>query len=261
MLHCVDNLPTAAIILALVGGFSLAGQICLWINMRWLRPLRFHDATELGEIFSDAIGTIFALLFALITVAVWQNYDRLDKTVSNEANTLHNIYCNLAVYPPAVRDPARRILKQYVHQVAEVEWPMLKDGRQDPVAHRVITAFDTLINAYQPATIGELPRHTEMLHLVDACREMRHDRLQGATTCLDQPMWLGLFTCAGLFLGYATFFAARNSRAHRVMVGFLGAAVGMVFYMLLIYNYPFAGPAGISPQPFRDLVQRYWVID
>ncbi len=110
--------PTAAIILALVGGFSLAGQICLWINMRWLRPLRFHDATELGEIFLDAIGTIFALLFALITVAVWQNYDRLDKTVSNEANTLHNIYCNLAVYPPAVRDPARRILSS-----TSTRWP------------------------------------------------------------------------------------------------------------------------------------------
>lgn len=162
----LEVIPSAYLALLFVSGFSLVSVGCLWLVQKWLHKLHFHESLEMGEIFSDAIGVLFALLFALVTVAVWQNHDRLDTTVSYEANGLHNLYRDLEQYPPELRLPCQAMLRAYVQQVITVEWPLLKEGKQDPVAHQFITDINKKLLAYRPASLGELPLHGETLKVI-----------------------------------------------------------------------------------------------
>jgi len=261
VLGLLENISPLSIALIFVVGFSLVALASQWLAQRFMPGFHFAGATDLGEIFSDAIGGMFALLFALVTVAVWQNHDRMATTVSNEANVLHNVYRNLEPYPPEVRDPCRAKLKDYVNRVVAVEWPLVEQGLQDPGAHRLITDVNKLLLAYSPATLGELPRHGETLGLVTQYRGLRHDRIRGGLPYLDRTMWTALVLGAGIYIVYSSFFRVENRRAYTVMMATLGAALGLVFYMLVLYNFVFDGPGGIRPDPFRELTEKYWLID
>jgi hypothetical protein len=154
----------------------------------WLAFAR--ETTDFGQIFGGAIGTMFALVFAMVTVAVWQNYDRVQNGVGDEANCIHNIFRYLESYPPEVRGGARTLLQAYLKEVIEVEWPLMKEGRRDPVAHRLITDLNARITSYRPTA--------------------------------------------------------------------LGASLGIIFFIMLAYNHPFAGPAAITSEPFKYLLENHW---
>ncbi len=261
MIALFGRLPAPVFALVMVTIFVGVGLALLALVQRTLKALHFEDATEFGEIFSDAIGVIFALIFAFVTIAVWQNYDRISDSVSKEANTLHNIYRGLESYPAEIRNPGREMLKAYVHQVVEQEWSLLSKAQQDPAAHRTITDFARLVNGYRPANLGELPLHSQMLQLVAQYRGLRHDRIKGGEPNLDTPMWTALGVGSLIFLVYSCMYRMPALRHHVFMVASLGASLGLVFFLLLVYNFPFSGPGAIGPDPFKRLVEDYWVID
>jgi hypothetical protein len=257
----LDSLSPIVLACLFVGGGALASVSCLWAVQKMIPWIQYQDSTDIGEIFADAIGGIFALLFALVTVAVWQNHDRLDATVSSEANTLHSIYRNLDSYPAALRTPSAALLKDYASRVAKVEWGLMKNGEQDPVSHEMITQFNKTLFAYRPASMGELPLHSQTLELITRYRGLRHDRLEGSEPYLDATMWCALVLGAGIYVVYSCLFRSENKAAYRSMVASLGAALGLVFYMLVIYNHAFVGPGRVTPKAFQDLGDRYWVLE
>jgi hypothetical protein len=261
MIFLLTTLSPIALAALFVGGGALVALLCLWGVQRAIPWIHYQDSTDLGEIFMDAIGGIFALLFALVTVAVWQNHDRLDITVSSEANTLHSIYRNLDSYPEKLRSPCEALIKGYANRVATVEWESMKKGEQDTLSHQMITQFNKTMFAYRPASIGEVPLHSQTLDLIARYRGLRHDRLEGSEPYLDSIMWCALVLGAGIYLGYACFFRAENKKAHQAMIASLGAALGLVFYMLVTYNHAFVGPGSVSPKAFQDLNDKYWVLE
>jgi hypothetical protein len=136
--------------------------------------------------------------------------------------------------------------------VATVEWKVMKDGKEDPVSRKLFTRFNRAILAFKP-TPDEVPMHTEMMRLVSNLRALRSDRLDASEPFLDFSMCLSLIVSAATYVLYSCFYHTENQRAYRVMIGFLGVALGLVFYMLLNYNEVFNGSILVSPRPFQEL--------
>ena len=105
-----------------------------------------------------------------------------------------------------------------------------------------------------------MPLHTQTLELIASYRTLRHDRLRGAEPYLSQNMWTALILGAAFYMVYSSFYQPRNPRAHRIMMASLGAALGLVFYIMVVYNYNYTGPEAISPKPLQDLEEKYWHI-
>jgi len=146
----------------ILGTFIALATGSVLVVSRWFPRLQMDpDSSDLGQMFAGAIGTMFALVFALVTIAVWGNYDRVSNGVGDEANCIHNIYRSLESYPPELRDPVQGLMRTYLKQVVQVEWPMMKEGREDPEARRLITEVNARISAYRPVALGELPLHQE----------------------------------------------------------------------------------------------------
>ena len=260
MLHCLHFFSPCALALLILLVSILFSLGCLRFVQRFFPGCTFEDCMDLGEIISDAIGGLFALLFALVVVAAWQNHDRLDTVVTSEADTLNSIYRNIESYPPELSRPGAAMLRKYVHRVVEVEWKLQEQGQQDPAAQALYLSFNRMLCAYQPSP-AEAPRHSQTLKLIDSYRSLRHDRLRGGGGFLDSGMWLALFLAAGIVILYSCFFVRRNKKAYDVMITALGAAVGLIFYLLLLNNYAFGGPGGIGSEAFQDLIGKYWLID
>ena len=112
MLNLANRLgafPSAFLVLVL---FIAASVLCAALVRRFAPWLLFErESAGSGQVVGPAIGTMFALVFAMVTVAVWQNYDRVSNAVEEEAHCLHNIYRSMESYPPEVREPFKLLLE------------------------------------------------------------------------------------------------------------------------------------------------------
>lgn len=253
-------LPTALAeaggLLVVSASLSMGGA---WLVRRHLAGARFQRTiTDFGQIFGGAVGTIFALVFALVTVAVWQNYDRVANGVGEEANTVHNLFRYLESYPPPFREAQQDLLRAYVREVVDGEWKAQRTGVPDLDAQRIITEFNARMTQYRPATLGELPLHSEVLVQVSRLRALRHDRERAVGAYLDLPMWVSLLAGAALLVAFCSLWEIERLREHLMLVGALGASMGIVFFLMIAYNHPFRGPAAITAGPFEALLQNHW---
>jgi len=217
-----------------------------------------RESTDYGLLVGGPMATVFSLVFALVAIAIWQNYDRVRNQVSEEAGCIHNIYRCLEPYPPTVRDPARDLMRQYVQRVITHEWPLLGEGMEDPEAHRLITEINSRLVAYRPRSLGDLPLHQEVLAQVSRYRELRHGRLEASIPAVDATMWISLGVGTLILLGYCCLWGLEGDRRNLFLAATLGASLGIVFFILLAYNHPFAGPAAVDPGPFQTLLDNNW---
>jgi len=259
MMHIFNRMSALPMALLFLGGFALFASIAVLVVQKWLPWLHLdHAFTEYGQIFGGAIGTMFALVYALVTIAVWQNYDRVNAGVAEEAKSLHNIYSYLEAYPLAVRDPVRRQLRAYLQEVIQVEWPSLAEGRQDPVAGRLIGAIEWRLATYKPASLGELALHQEVLAQLSLCRGQRYDRIQAGSAYLDLSMWVSLWIGSVILLVFCSAWRMPSRRQHLFLTGALGGSLGIIFFLMLAYNHPFVGPGAIGPGPLQHLMENHW---
>jgi hypothetical protein len=239
--------------------FVAVSVATLLVVRRWFPWLMIEEPCEnVGTIFGTAIGTTFALVFALVTIAVWQNYDRVANAVGEEASTIHNIYRYLDAYPPDLRNPTQQLMRAYLKRMIDQEWPQLVKGLEDPETHRLITDINARLVAYRPTGPGDMPLHSEMLAQISSYRSLRHGRLQSSKAYVDASMWICLILGSLTLMVFCSIFRSGDRRQMLIMTVTLGCSLGVVFFLLMAYNHPFAGPEAITAAPFQALLDNNW---
>ena len=172
MIEFFSHFSTYGVAAMMVLLFVVLSLISLRIVRRFCKPMLFTGHTEFGEIFSSAIGVVFALILAFVAVAVWQNYEKVDDDVFREANFLHNIYRNLEAYPEPVRTQAKNLIHEYVQVVINDEWPKLAQASQDVNAHQTRNRpeGEREPNSRKGNTRPTAPRDSRLPHLMGRSR-------------------------------------------------------------------------------------------
>ena len=237
MIEFFSHFSTFAVAAMMVSLFVALSLVSLHIVRRFCKPFLFTEHTEFGDIFSSAIGVVFALILAFVAVAVWQNYDKMDDGVFREANSLHNIYRNMEAYPEPLRTQAKILIRQYVQDVIKDEWPKLAQARQDVNAHQLLNRIKALILTFNPHNNGEMALHQETLRQLSEYSGLRHNRIIGGRHNLRPPIWLTLIGGTILYLLFLCFLDIPDERHHAVMIGSLAAFLGLVYFLLVTYNF------------------------
>jgi hypothetical protein len=205
MFQLYTHLTEASLALLVIAVSVALSAVSLWLFDRIMPRLRLQEGSDqLGQIYGGAIGTIFALIFALVTIAVWQNYDNLEAGVGQEANILNNLHRNLEELPAARREPALAKLTAYVDRVVTVEWPLMASGRPDPGAAGLLAELDAMLRRHPAARLDEFPAQQERLQLLDQNWNLHRNRIQADTSCLDPAMWLTLWIGSGFLLFFCS---------------------------------------------------------
>jgi len=246
--------PFSAAALVVLGSVAVSVAV-RYVLHRWCPRLLLEGANAgFGQIIGTAIGTMFTLVFALVTIAIWENYDRVANAVGDEANSIHNIDRYLDAYPAALREPTQKLIQSYLRRMIAVEWPLLRTGAEDPEARRMILEINARMVAHRPATLAEIPLHQELLAQVSAYRALRHARLQAGKPYVDTSMWIALAVGSLTLMIYCGAWQVPDRRQHLIMIAALGTSLGLVCFLLLAYDHPFSGPEAISPAPFQALL-------
>jgi len=257
MTSLILSFPTLVILLLVMGGFIVISLAMLFVLQKYCRSFLFTDHTDFAEIFSDALGIVFGLILAFVTITVWQGYSNIGSAVTKEADALSPIYKLLDAYPPEMGQEGRVILRKYVKEVIDGDWAAMTKVQFNSASYHLLNEFHRLLITYDAPGNRQLVAQQEELRLLGEYRTLRLNRLANINSSLDTTMYLTMTLGAFFFLFYQCLYSMKSLRIHAVMISVLAGSLGLIFFLILVYSNPFFGPSAIQPDEFKKLLDMW----
>ena len=247
--------------IAFVGGavaFAVAGALVS-------RTLIRHHVAEghndvLVPIFLTA-GVIYAVLLGFMVVAMWEAYDGAHANTAEEASLLVPLYRQTEVIAPEKGVAMRGLIRTYAEDAIK-GWPKFQTTGQGSPEARV--TVDSMLKLYATLTPATKVRELAATQFLDTLSQMlldRNKRLLQASESLSWVMWLAAVGGGMVTVGMSFVLYMDKPRPQAVMTSVLAALIGVLLFIMAVFNHPFQGPLAITPEPFESSIKLFDQID
>ena len=137
---------------------------------------------------------IYAVLIALVVIAVWEKYDAASETVEQEANALAEIAWLGNRLPEPEGSRIQELCRSYAEEVVDKEWPLMEQGQAPlmtqtqgtPAGWTLIDEIRASLQDFQPQTPADEQLYAEGLDQVQRLADARRMRLVAARRASPQ---------------------------------------------------------------------------
>src|ERR687898_3355798 len=112
-----------------VCGACLAAVIGLAIVQRLVPATIRKEHNDVAGFIYAVLGVIYAVLLALVVIAVWEDFGRARETVEQEANATAEIFWLAHRLPEPEGVRLQELTRSYAEEVVEREWPLMREGQ------------------------------------------------------------------------------------------------------------------------------------
>src|SRR3712207_3136209 len=112
-----------------VGAACLAAVAGLTLVQRLVPAMIRKEHNDVAGFIYAALGVIYAVLLALVVIAVWEEYGRARVTVEAEANALAEVFWLAHQLPEPERHQLQQLARSYAEEAIDEEWPLMEQGR------------------------------------------------------------------------------------------------------------------------------------
>ena len=207
------------------------------------------------------VGVVYAVLLALLVIAVWEQFARASETVESEANAVAEIAWLAHRLPEPEHHVLQEDARSYAQEVVDVEWPRMEQGlggvQSLPEGWDLIDDMRATLQEVEPSTAAEQELYAEGLDQIQRLNDARRMRIVAAKEGLPGVLWAVLVFGGVVTVGFTYLFGMRNSWAHRLMVMSLTAVIALVLFTIWAMEDPFSGGARLEPSAFELILERF----
>jgi hypothetical protein len=248
-----------------VGGVCLLALAGFELVHRLVPAVSRQRSNDVAGFIYAALGVIYAVLLALVVIAVWEEYGAASDTVEREANVAADIYWLADQLPEDRGVRVQELVRSYAEEVVNREWPLMEEGqaplmtekKEVPAGWTIIDEIRHDIQGFEARTNSETQLYAEGLDQVEALSDARRMRLVAAEEGVPGVLWSVLIFGGVAAVGFTYLFGLESTWAHRLMVVTLAAIIGLVLFTVGAMEYPFSGGARIGPGAFELILERF----
>jgi hypothetical protein len=248
-----------------IGGVCLVALAGLELVQRLVPATSRQRHNDVAGFIYAALGVIYAVLIALVVIAVWEEYDAASVTVEQEANALAEIFWLGNRLPEPEGSHIQELARSYAEEVRQKEWPLMEQGQtplmvqeeRAPAGWTLIDEIRANLQQFQPRTPADEQLYAEGLDQVQRLADARRMRLVAAEEGIPGVLWAVLIFGGIAAIGFTYLFGLEDTWAHRVMVVTLAAVIGLVLFTIGALEHPFSGGARIGTGAFDLILERF----
>jgi hypothetical protein len=254
-----------------VYGVLVVGRVCLLALAGFELVHRLVPANarqrhnDVAGFIYAALGVIYAVLLALVVIAVWEEYGAARETVEQEANAVADIFWLADRLPEPRGTRVQELARSYAEEVVHREWPLMEQGRTPlmtqeegtPAGWVIIDDIRQNIQGFEARTKSEEQLYAEGLDQVDTLSDARRMRLVAAEEGVPGVLWTVLIFGGMAAVGFTYLFGLESTWSHRLMVATLAAVIGLVLFTVGAMEHPFSGGARIGTGAFELILERF----
>jgi hypothetical protein len=248
-----------------VGGTCLVALAGLELVQRLVPATSRQRHNDVAGFIYAALGVIYAVLIALVVIAVWEEYDAASETVEQEANAVAEIVWLAHRLPEPEGTHIQELARSYAEEVSHKEWPLMEQGEAPlmtqtqgtPSGWTLIDEIRANLQEFQPHTPADEQLYAEGLDQIQRLADARRMRLVAAEEGIPGVLWAVLIFGGVAAIGFTYLFGLANTWAHRLMVFTLAAVIGLVLFTIGALEHPFSGGARIGTEAFDLILERF----
>ncbi len=210
----------------MVGGTCLLALAGLELVQRLVPATLRQPYNDVAGFIYAPLGVIYAVLLALVIIAVWEEYDAASETVEQEANAVAEIFWLGNRLPEPEGSHIQELARSYAEEVVDKEWPLMEQGQaplmtqveETPAGWTLIDEIRANLQEFQPHTKAEEQLYAEGLDQVQRLADARRMRLVAAGEGVPAVLWSVLIFGGVAAVGFTYLFGLQNTWAHRLMV-------------------------------------------
>jgi hypothetical protein len=259
------------VLLTIVSGVLVIGAICLaaLAGLELVQRLVPADSrrqhNDVAGFIYAALGVIYAVLLALVVIAVWEEFDAANDTVEQEANAVAEIFWLAHRLPEPEGTHIQELARSYAEEVVDNEWPLMEQGQaplmvqveETPAGWTLIDDIRASLQEIEPHTKADEELYAEGLDQVQILADARRMHLVAAEEGIPGVLWAVLIFGGIVAVSFTYLFGLENTWAHRLMVLTLAAVIGLVLFTIGAMEHPFSGGARISTEAFDLVLERF----
>jgi hypothetical protein len=248
-----------------VGGTCLVARGGLEVVQRLVPASSRQPHNDVAGFIYAALGVIYAVLIALVVIAVWEEYQAASETVEQEANATAEIFWLAHRLPEPEGSHIQELCRSYAEEVVHKEWPLMEQGqaplmtqtRGTPAGWTLIDDIRANLQDFQPHTKADEQLYAEGLEQIQRLADARRMRLVAAEEGVPGILWSVLIFGGVAAVGFTYLFGLESTWAHRLMVVTLAAVIGLVLFTVGALGHPFEGGARIGTGAFELILERF----
>jgi uncharacterized membrane protein YgaE (UPF0421/DUF939 family) len=249
----------------IVCGACLAAAVGLALVQRLVPTEVRQKHNDVAGFIYAVLGVIYAVLLALVVIAVWEEFGRARVTVESEANALAEIFWLAHQLPEPEGRELQELAHSYAEEVVDEEWPLMEQGRTPQMENTqettrgwvLIDDIRATLQEVEPRTVAEQALYAEGLDQVQRLADARRTRLVAAEESIPAVLWVVLVVGGMVTVGFAYLFGLDNTWAHRLMVVSLAGVIALVLFTIGAMDHPFSGGARIGTGAFELVLNRF----
>jgi Protein of unknown function (DUF4239) len=245
-----------------VFGVCLVAVAGLELVQRLVPAEKRQQHNDVAGFLYAVVGVVYAVLLALLVIAVWERFQSSRETVESEANAVAEIAWLAHRLPEPEHHELQQDTRSYAQEVVDTEWPLMEQGgiegqRGTPEAWNLIDDMRATLQEFEPSTAAEQNLHAEGLDQIDRLGDDRRIRFVAAEEGIPGVLWAVLVFGAVVVVGFTYLFGLQNTWAHRLMVMSLTAVIALVLFTIGVMEHPFSGGARVDPAAFELILERF----
>ncbi|HWS81668.1 MAG TPA: hypothetical protein VN178_11655, partial [Rubrobacter sp.] len=122
-------LLTAVYGVLVIGAVCLAALAGLELVQRLVPAASRQPHNDVAGFIYAALGVIYAVLLALVVIAVWEEFQVANETVEQEANAAADIFWLADRLPEPRGTHLQELVRSYAEEVVHREWPLMEQGQ------------------------------------------------------------------------------------------------------------------------------------
>jgi Protein of unknown function (DUF4239) len=255
MVRSILSAPGWLVFVAFVVVFpAVVLLVQLGIRRRWPALAQGEHNDVVGFIIA-VVGVIYAVLLAFVVIVAWESFTRAEAVVGQEASALRTLYRDSVGLPAETQEEMRDLVLQYANEVVDDSWPAMAEGRPgDPEAGDILQDMADVLAGTRATGPGEQEFLGAELDRLNELVSLRSQRLDFVESGIPASLWVALIVGALVTVGFALLFGLERAALHRVMVGSLSVLIGVLLFVAVGFNYPFAGDIAVHPAPFERVL-------
>ena len=246
------------VVVCLVTAGAIAGVALVQRLVPSARRQRHNDVA--GFIYA-VVGVSYAVVLALVIIAVWERFSEARGTAAREASQLAEVFWLAHRMPEPDGRHIQELARSYAEVVVEEEWPLMEDGRASP---RAWALLDDIREPVQDGLVGaeaERMLYFQAHERVKDLNDARRERLVIAREGLPAVMWVVLIVSGLIVVGFAYLFGLEDTTVHALMVGALAATFALALFTVAALDYPFGSGVRVGPEAFELVLERFEASD
>ena len=248
-----------------VGGVCLLALAGFELVHRLVPAASRQKHNDVAGFIYAALGVIYAVILALVVIAVWEEYRAASETVEQEANAAADIFWLANQLPEPRGTHVQELVRSYAEEVINREWPLMEQGQTPlmtqeegtPAGWTIIDDLRESLQNFEPRTKADEQLYAEGLDQIQRLGDARRMRLVAAEEGVPGVLWSVLIFGGVAAVGFTYLFGLESTWAHRLMVGTLAAVIGLVLFTVGAMEHPFSGGARIGSGAFELILERF----